>query len=501
MPWEHRYTDPSRMLSDALTETGLRDRIMILNTARARERTSCGVRLIGEVSETAGIWNDFVRHVTPPETGVWIDHIRFRISAKPEWKLDDVSISTLNLEPRGLPLELDGSKFAQWLSLAHSVAIEHAPSEFVVTWRRSGGLVARFEALTENHAAASKLHDRLSGLLKAAGSPTKAGVFEGPRWWRVDVEGEDFAVSRFEASESKAEAHRMMVQVSWQDGVLAEANEGVRSLEGLRKLVGTLGERVEKGIAKVSADRFPFVVTVSISVPASLPLMWLQVAIFDLDSHAHFVEVGQDQFFETDCRVLLSIDGSVSRFRVRPFKSIGLARAHEGARLNNLVVAGLELPDNVTERDESLVILGPAALGAPDGWARTWLAIGHARDGEPRPIAALLQASSPTAGDLGTALERARQPAATRGWRQPLRVSRVREVRTTEVVVSSWGAYAGRRAWVVSPDGGVYIGTIEVAGLPTIERPDTVPCKIVELSGAPEAPAFADGQLVIFQPG
>lgn len=296
----------------------------------------------------------------------------------------------------------------------------------------------------------------------------------------------------------RSESHWIAIKVTWDGAVIVEANEVVRSLEAVRRLIGTIGDGVYKRLEmeRASGDLYPRVVT-AIDVSASFPLSWLQAAIFDVESQTNLAEVGQEQFLQTVAHIVLSIDGTLARCPIRPFMSIGLARDRRAASLEKVVLAGLAIGDRVSERDEVFVILGPAGVEAPNVWVRTWIGTTPSPGTESRPTATLSDGSSPTAADLAAASIRARQSGA--GSRPTLETSHIEEVRGAEIIVAARERF-GKRAHVVDPTGSMYVGTIEIVGFSTIPGLAPISFKIVERSRSPGAPAFAAGQLVVFQP-
>jgi hypothetical protein len=295
-------------------------------------------------------------------------------------------------------------------------------------------------------------------------------------------------------------SHRIAVKVAWDGAVIAHADDAVRTAEAVRRLVTTIGEAVEQRVERAGETRFPDVLVVSMEVAATLPLPWLQSLIFDLESNAHFVEVGQDQFLETDVRIDLTVGGVVERCAVDPFKAITLVRSGDLPRAEKAVVAGLELRDTARGNDAAVVILGKAGAEQPDGWGRRWLRLGEAPKAESRSTPLLSERAPPaTAADVGAALKTAGQQPTPVGGRKPRGKSDVRDVRGSDVMLDVRIAPAGRRADVVDA-GSIYVGTIEVDRLPTPEHPNLVACKIIERGRIGVAPPFAAGQLVIFEP-
>jgi hypothetical protein len=304
-------------------------------------------------------------------------------------------------------------------------------------------------------------------------------------------------------SSRPSESHRIAVKVTGDGAVIAESNETVGSIDGVRTLVSRVGEKVEKAFDEVIDGRSSYSVSVLIDVGAGLPLPWLEAAIFDILNHVTFVEVGQDFFFRSEVGIVMSIDGALNRCPVLPFKTVGLVKRPDGRGLEREVLLGLEVPEGPNDRDLAHVLLGRAGAEASADWWR-WSSIGPGPAAESRATPTLSEtAPLATARDVGVALTKARQHGAgaiSQGRRQPLSVSRVGEVRGLEVLVPECGAVAGRRGHVVTAAGSSYIGTIEVSGLPGVERPKHVACKVIAIDLEAGQRPFAAGQLVIFEP-
>jgi hypothetical protein len=481
-----------------LATAGIWGEAEIPPTVTRRQRESCELRVLKKLRRAPRVWESFFRELVPADSGVWIDSIAVDIGSSPDWELKGVSVS-VPAQPLGSPPpDFDVNKLLAWLSLAQAVATEAPATEFTLRWLRTTSLIARWEAVTENQAAATKLHEKLSAILKASGSSAKSAVFEGASWWRVDVEGEDFAVPAPATSRPSEGSHKISVKVTAEGAVIADASETVESLDGARKLVVAVGDKLEKAFDKAIRDGVtPYPVTVSVEVGAGSPVGWLEAVLFDLKDSAEVVEVCQDLFFQSTADVILTIEGSVRRCPVRPFKTVGFVGSSGAAEKH--VLAGLEVPGDPAAREIRNVILGRASAVTRTS---TWLSLD--RGSESRPTLPVVDGPSRrTTSEVGAALRELQRRADStklREWRQALPLDVIEEVHGSEIVVPARSAFAGRRAWVVTREGSVYVGTVEVAGLPSIEDPKSVPCKIIERSPAAGAPAFAKGQLVVFQP-
>jgi hypothetical protein len=491
--------DPGRVLGEAFVTTGAREWVVIPPTVFLRHRATNEPRLLKELVGLPDTWHAFLSEMTKPGSGVWIDAMAFTIpGAVREWELERIGISTTNEEVwKTSPRDFDTTRLIDWLMLVDAAVRETTPVDVLVTWKRSAGPDGRFEALTDRRETAERVHQSLSKRLE--GAATRCLLVEETNRWRVVVDADLSSLP--ESRPTSRKSHRISVKVSGDGDEIASANELVSTVERVRAVAGTIGERLETVFEKVAWDRVSYAVRVAVAVDPSLPAALLAAWVSDLFADAYFFGMPGQHVFVTEVTMTLTIGETLKRLQIRPFKTLGWVRSERG-EVARAVLLGLQVRPDATD-GQRFVILGPAVSGWENG--EQWLWTDRGRGGESAPTVTVGGGSAAlsTARDVADALkallldDAGEVPLVST---RSLDKSYVVENDDSRVLVLARGAHAGRRGHVIDRDGVTYLASIEVAALPTVEKPELAACRIISRSKATESRPFAPNQLVIFEP-